>query len=192
MRKILIQSLIIITAFFFAKGNVFAETNLRNYKPIQLAKGSFLKAINQRDISSSTAKVGDIEYFINPCDIFVGTSNIIPKDSVYIGQVEEILSEVEGINASMKIRIYKVITPERSEFPINASIYQNGSTKIGGELAEVAYYTRMPHYSGNWKRGTLQLVPTSIRSQGKPVYLRAGDEVTFVINDEHSLYKPQE
>ncbi len=75
-----------------------ADNNLRNYKSISIAKGSFLKAISQRTISTSTVKVGDIEYFINPEDVFVGTSNIIPKNSVYLGEVQEVLEAVEGIN----------------------------------------------------------------------------------------------
>lgn len=167
-----------------------SDTNLRNYKPINIAKGSFLKAINQRDISTSTVKAGDVQYFINPADVYIGTSNVIPKNSVYLGEVEEVLEAVEGINAAMKIKIYKVITPSRDEYALDAYVYWKGSTTIGGDLAPVAYYTKMPHYPGDWKKGALQLVPTSIREKGKPTVLRAGDEITFIINNDLSLYKP--
>lgn len=167
-----------------------SDTNLRNYKPINIAKGSFLKAINQRDISTSTVKAGDVQYFINPADVYIGTSNVIPKNSVYLGEVEEVLEAVEGINASMKIRVYKVITPSRDEYALDAYVYWQGSTKIGGDLTPVAYYTKMPHYPGDWKKGALQLVPTTIREKGKPTVLRAGDEITFIINSDLSLYKP--
>ena len=190
MKRFFTILLTIIIPVFAIQSISFAETNLRNYKSIQLAKGSFLKAISQREISTSTAKAGDVEYFINPADVFVGTSNVIPKNSVYLGEVEEVMEAVEGINASMKIRIYKVITPDRNEFAINANVFKNGSTTIGGDLAEVAYYTKMPHYPGDWKKVALQLVPTTIRSMGQPTVIRAGEEVTFIINDEHSLYKP--
>ena len=177
---------------FFVSSRSTAETNLRNYKSIQLAKGSFLKAISQREISTSTVKAGDIEYFINPADVYVGTSVIIPKNSVFLGEVEEVLEPVEGINAAMKIKIYKFITPDRDEIAIDANVYKDGSTTIGGDLAPVAYYTRMPHYPGDWKKGTLQFVPTTIREHGKPTVIRAGEEVIFIINNEHSLYKPVE
>ena len=190
MKRFFTILLAIIFPVFAIQSISFAETNLRNYKSIQLAKGSFLKAISQREISTSTAKAGDVEYFINPADVFVGTSNVIPKNSVYLGEVEEVMEAVEGINASMKIRIYKVITPDRNEFAINAHVFKNGSTTIGGDLAEVAYYTKMPHYPGDWKKGALQLVPTTIRSMGQPTVIKAGEEVTFIINDEHSLYEP--
>lgn len=170
---------------------VCAETNLRNYKSINIAKGSFLKAISQRTISTSTVKVGDIEYFINPADVFIGTSNVIPKNSVYLGEVQEVLEAVEGVNAAMKIKIYKVITPDRNEFALDANVYWKGSTTIGGDLAAVSYYTRIPHYPGDWKKGALQFVPTSIREMGHPTVIRAGEEVTFIINNDLSLYKPQ-
>lgn len=185
-------SVLFISAFCFTSfaNRGLCETHLRNYKPINLAKGSFLKAISQRDISTSTAKVGDIEYFINPADVFVGESNVIPKNSVYLGEVEQVIEAVEGINAAMKIKIYKVITPDRNEFALDANIYKNGSTTIGGDLAQVAYYTKMPHYPGDWKRGALQLVPTTIREMGHPTVIRTGDEVTFIINNDLSLYKP--
>ena len=191
MKRFFTILLTIIIPVFAIQSISFAETNLRNYKSIQLAKGSFLKAISQRDISTSTAKVGDVQYFTNPEDVFVGESKIIPKNSVYLGEVEQIIEAVEGINASMKIKIYKVITPDRKEYAIDANVYKNGSTMIGGELTEVAYYTRIPHYAGTCKKGVLQFVPTSIRAMGRPTVIRAGDEVTFIINSDMGLYNPQ-
>lgn len=167
-----------------------SETELRNYKPINLAKGAFLKAISLRDISTSLVKAGDIQYFINPEDVFVGESNIIPKNSIYLGEVEEVIEAVEGINAAMKIKIYKVITPDKREFSMDAYIYRNGSIMIGGDLAEVAYYTRMAHYPGTWKYGALQFVPTSIRAQGRPTVVKTGDEVTIIINSDMSIFAP--
>ena len=194
MKRFLTAKITFISVVFLCVCNFFnialAGTNLRNYKPINIAKGSFLKAISQRDISTSTVKVGDVEYFINPADVFIGTSNVIPKNSVYLGEVQEFLEAVEGINAAMKIKIYKVITPDKNEYALDANVYWKGSTKIGGDLAAVSYYTKMPHYPGDWKRGALQLVPTTIREMGHPTVIRAGDEVTFIINSDLSLYKP--
>jgi hypothetical protein len=147
-----------------------------------------LKAVSQRVISTTNAKAGDIEYFINPEDIFVGESNIIPKNSIYLGVVESVVAPVEGINASMKIRIYKVITPENNEFSLDAYIFWKDSTTIGGDLAPPAYYERMPHYPGTWKKGVLQYVPTMIRSFGQPATINSGDEVTIIINSDMGLY----
>lgn len=188
---ILIISIIISALYVSTYANkAYSDSSLRNYKPIQIAKGSFLKAISQRDISTSTVKVGDIEYFINPENVYIGTSNVIPKNSVYLGEVQEVREAVEGVNAAMIIKIYKVITPDKNEFALDANVYWKGSTTIGGDLSEVAYYDKMPHYPGDWKKGALQLVPTTIRQMGHPTTIRAGEEVTFIINNDLSLYKP--
>lgn len=193
MKRFLILTLSIVISVLYvctSGNNAYSDSTLRNYKPIKIAKGSFLKAISQRDISTSTSKVGDIEYFINPENVYIGTSNIIPKNSIYLGEVQEVRDAVEGVNAAMIIKIYKVITPDKNEFMLDANVYWKGSTTIGGDLSEVAYYDKMPHYPGDWKKGALQLVPTTIRQMGHPTTIRAGEEVTFIINDDLSLYKP--
>lgn len=193
MKRILILIISITISVLYVNtyaNKAYSDSSLRNYKPIQIAKGSFLKAISQRDISTSTVKVGDIEYFINPENIYIGTSNVIPKNSVYLGEVQEVREAVEGVNAAMIIKIYKVITPDKNEFALDANVYWKGSTTIGGDLSEVAYYDKMPHYPGDWRKGALQLVPTTIRQMGHPTTIRAGEEVTFIINNDLSLYKP--
>jgi hypothetical protein len=184
MKKFLLSVFILICV----SQAVLAEAVMRDYKSVQIAKGSFLKAISQRVISSAIVKVGDVEYFINPEDVFVGETNLIPKNSVYLGLVESVMSPVEGVNGSMKIRIYKVITPDNREFMLDAYVFWKGSTTIGGDLTPPKYYTKMPHYPGTWKRGVLQYVPTTIRYPGQPVAINAGDEVTFVINSDLGLY----
>ena len=166
----------------------FAEPQLRGYKPAALAKGTFLKAISQREISTSTVHAGDLEYFISPVDVFMGESNIIPKNSIYVARIESVTEAVEGINAAMKIRVFKVITPTEKQYKLDAYLYWNNTTTVGGDLAEVQYYTRMPHYPGTWKKGVLQLVPTSIRYFGKPTVIKAGEEVTFVMNSDVKLF----
>ena len=181
---------LMLMAWFNVGTKANSETYLRNYKTIKLAKGSFLKAISLHDISSATTKVTDIHYFLNPADVFIGESNVIPQNSVFLGEVDEIIEAVEGINASMKIKIYKVITPDKDEYTLDANIIRNGSIRIGGDLTDVAYYAKMPHYAGTWENGVLQYVPTSIREMGRPAFIRAGDEVTIIINSDQSLYKP--
>lgn len=193
MKKHLFAIIVFISLFLIGFGIISksnAETYMRNYKTIKLAKGSFLKAISLHDISSATTKVSDIHYFLNPADVFIGESNVIPQNSVFLGEVEEIVEAVEGINASMIIKIYKVITPDKDEYTLDANLIRNGSIRIGGDLTEVAYYTKMPHYAGTWKYGALQYVPTTIREMGRPAFIRAGDEVTIIINSDQSLYKP--
>ncbi len=186
--KCIIKFLTVIFLIVFSSGLCFAEAQLRGYKPASLAKGTFLKAISQREISTSTVHAGDLEYFISPVDVFMGESNIIPKNSIYVARIESVTEAVEGINAAMKIRVFKVITPTEKQYKLDAYLYWNNTTTVGGDLAEVQYYTRMPHYPGTWKKGVLQFVPTSIRYFGKPTVIKAGEEVTFVMNSDVKLF----
>lgn len=165
-----------------------ADPKFRGYKSASLVKGTFFKAISQRQISTATAHVGDLEYFISPIDVFMGETNIIPKNSVYIARIESVTEAVEGINAAMKIRAFRVITPQEKQYNIDAYLYWKNTTTVGGDIAEVQYYDRIPHYPGTWKRGVLQFVPTSVRYFGQPTAIKAGEEVTFVMNSDVKLY----
>ena len=78
------------------------------------------------------------------------------------------------------------------QYKLDAYLYWNNTTTVGGDLAEVQYYTRMPHYPGTWKKGVLQFVPTSIRYFGKPTVIKAGEEVTFVMNSDVKLFPYKE
>ena len=76
------------------------------------------------------------------------------------------------------------------EVKIGDNVKVSGTKGAYGDLAQIAYYTRMPHYPGVWKKGALQYVPTTIREMGHPTVIRGGDEVIFIINSDLSLYKP--
>lgn len=188
MRQTLTNLLLIFAAFLFIFSKGYCETGLRDYKAISLVKGSFLKAISLREISTSTVKAGDIEYFINPEDVYIGETNVIPKNSVYIAQIESVTEAVEGVHAAMKIKIIKLKTTKDVEYNMDAYVWWKGSTTVGGDLAQSEYYARMPHYTTSMPKGVLQLVPTSIRHFGEPRAIKAGEEVTFIMNKNIPLY----
>lgn len=188
MLKKLSAILFIITICILAASNVFAQTELRSYKAISLVKGSFIKAISLREVSTSTVHVDDLIYFINPADIYIGETNVIPQNSIYTGKVESVLDAVEGVNAAMKIKIIKLATTKGVKYDMDAYVFWKGTTTVGGDLSEVEYYTKMPHYTTSMPKGYLQLVPTTLRTMGKPRVIRAGEEVTFIMNKDVPLY----
>ncbi len=188
MFRSLISICFILTLFLTGILQAYSETQLRDYKAISLVKGSFLKAVSLREISTSTAKVGNLEYFINPEDVYIGETNVIPKNSLYIGRVESVTEAVEGINAAMKIKIIKLKTTKDVVYDMDAYILWKGTTTIGGDLAESEFYMKMPHYTTSMPKGVLQLVPTSIRYYGEPRAIKAGEEVTFIMNKNIPLY----
>ena len=72
---------------------------------------------------------------------------------------------------------------------MDAYVMWKGTTTIGGDLAQVEYYARIPHYSTMCPKGYLQLVPTTLRYNGQPRGLRAGEEVTLIMNSDVPLYR---
>ncbi len=189
MIKNLLKIFSVFLVIFCIQTIVASETQLRGYQAISLAKGSFLKAVSVREICTATSKAGDYVYFLNPADVYIGETNIIPKNSIYIGLIEDVTEAVEGVNASMKIRILQLRTPSGTDYNLDAYVYWRGKTMVGGDLAEAEYYTRMPHYTSGMPKGYLQYVPTSIRKFGTQRTIFAGEEVTFIMNKNVPLYK---
>lgn len=79
MIKTFLKFFSVVAMFFVIQVFAGADVTFRGYQPISLVKGSFLKAINLREISTDTAKIGDSVYFINPSDVFIGETNVIPR-----------------------------------------------------------------------------------------------------------------
>lgn len=188
MHNKLLKILLVLSAFCFLQLGTLAETTLRNYKSISLVKGSFLKAISLKEFSTSTSRAGDEVYFINPGDVYIGETNVIPKNSIFTGKIESVTEAVEGIHAAMKVKIIKLSTTKGTTYNMDAYVFWNGTTTVGGDLAQSEFYARMPHYTTSMPKGVLQLVPTSIRYMGEPRVIRAGEEVTLIMNNDVPLY----
>ena len=153
-------------------------------KPIVIAKGTFLKAFLQNEISTSLLDIGDNIYFINALDMYVDDCNAIPSGSKLIGVVEDLREPVQGTNAAIKIKIVKIITPNKRELPVNAYLYSENDNYLGGERTPALYYNRMPHYIQGLGGGVLQYAPTDIRYPGTQLYIKAGTEQNIILMDD--------
>lgn len=159
---------------------------LRPYVPIVLKKGAFLKAVNQRQISTAIADEGDEVTLIAPTDIWCGETKIIPRNSIFSGVIEELHEPVQGTNASMKIKINKVTLPNNTELPIAAYVINNGSSTLGGELTQPLEYTRIPHYIYYPRvyKGVLQIVPGNKRFFGQHLVIKPGAEFVLMLDED--------
>lgn len=156
-----------------------------NETPVSIIKkGTFLKAMAQRDISTSTADIGDEVTFINLLDMYVVETNAIPQNSILYGTIEDLKEPVQGTNAAIKIKITKIITPTKKVIPVNAYIYSENDNYIGGELTSSMYYNRIPHYTEGWGGGVLQYAPMNIRNPGKDTIIKPGAELFVIFMDD--------
>ena len=174
-------------------------TNCGNTSPIQkdiyglnsdevtLGKGTFLRAISQREISTATSKIGDEVRFIATMSTFAKDCVIVPAGSIYVGQIKELYSPVEGSNAAMKIEINKILFPNGTEKIINASLYSENNNLFGGEATPPAYYMKVPHYNYGWKGGGLSYQHSGIYQMGVPTVIKAGAELLIILNENTNL-----
>jgi len=176
--------LIIASVSAFAFDNDLSE--LRGYAPLVLPKGSFVKIVNQRMISTAIADEGDEVTFIVPTDVWCGEVKIIPKESIFTGYVEELNEPVQGTNGALKLKITKLILPDKTEIPVDAYVTNKGEITLGGELTAPLEYTRMPHYIYYPRvyKGVLQYVPGPKRFFGNHLVIKPGAELVLMFNED--------
>ncbi len=185
MKKIYYCLIIIFCTIVFYSVQCAASADTEENKILTIPKGTFLKAVNQRELFSANLDEGDIATFINPYAVYLGDYEIIPKNAVFFGYIEKINEPVEGINAIIKVKITKFFDPyTQRETPISAYIYNKGNPFFGGEITEPKYYKKTPHYVQGYKGGYLQYTPTDYRFFGEHIKMKPGLEVLLILNKD--------
>lgn len=164
------------------------QLEMRGYDEITLPVGTFIPVITTQEISTETCPEGYKLKFISTSDLFMYETNIIPRNAQFFGYIEKINEPVVGTNASMKIKITKLIVPDGFEIPIKGYIYTSNNNLIGGELTPPSEWVRMPHYqskfqgiSWNHRAATIQIRPGGKRSMGHHTRIPAGDQQIIIL-----------
>lgn len=191
---------IIFTLVTLQLPNIAEETlsniqlNMRGYDEITLPQGTFIPVLNTQEISTETCPEGYKVKFIATNDLFMYETNIIPRDTEFYGYIEKINEPVVGTNASMKIKITKLVMKDGFEIPIKGYIYSSNGNLIGGELTPPSEWVKMPHYqskyqgiSWNHRAATLQVRPGGKRSMGQATKISAGDQQIIILTAPASI-----
>lgn len=189
-RLFLIILSILLLVPVIAKGeDYFTDNiNLRSPKTVYLPKGTFIKVTNIKEITSQLADAGDEAVMTSTFDVYIGETKIIPQKSIFYGIVEKVQEPVQGTNASLTIKMNKMVTPEGISYPLSGYISQNGTNlSLGGDRTASLYYTRMPHYTrwsmNRWKIGATQYCETNTRVFGTHITIKPGAELILVLQD---------
>lgn len=200
--RVLLGIITVIFAFIVIPPNyVKAEEKLdniqleiRNYDEIILPEGTFIPVINTQEISTETCPVGYKVKFIATNDLFMYETNIIPRNTEFYGYIEKINEPVIGTNASMKVKITKIIMKDGFEIPIRGYLYTSNGNLIGGELTPPAEWVKVPHYqskfqgiSWNHRGATLQLRPGGKRCMGQHTKIPAGEQQIIILTAPASI-----
>lgn len=163
------------------------ETVLRDYDGIPLSAGTFVPVINTAEVSTLNCDEGYPVKFIATSDLYLYETTVIPRETEFYGYVEEIKDPVIGTNASMKIKINKLVYTDGFEIPLQAYIYTPNDNIIGGELTPPAEWVKIPHYQRSFQRffittaPTLQVAPGNKRQMGLHVAVKTGERCFVVL-----------
>ena len=185
--------LIICSIFLSAPG--YSENlpdislDLREASAIVVPSGIVISAINMQEISTESCPEGYKVKFVTTNDLYVDEVNVIPEDSELYGYIEKINEPIIGTNASMRIKITKLVLTDGYEIPVKGYLYSSNDNLIGGELTSPSEWVKMPHYQNkfqgiSWihRSATLQVRPGGKRAMGSHVKVPAGERVliTFI------------
>ncbi|MGM9994381.1 MAG: hypothetical protein ACI37R_06600 [Candidatus Avigastranaerophilus sp.] len=172
---------IIFLAFFISGMCVRAEE--LNQQGNAVRQGTFIKVMVPEEISTLTSDIGDEVWFINTQDMYIYETNAIPENTKIYGEVEDVKEPVQGRDATLKIRIYKMITPDKKVYRIKGHIYSDNDNYIGGKETAAVYYRKVPHYNFRLKP-FLQAAPLKVLEMGRHTIVKPGEELFLIFEED--------
>lgn len=171
----------------FAEGEnsiVPVQIDIRSYDGVEVPAGTFIPVESAQEISTQYCQDGYKVRFVSTNDLYMHDTNIIPKNTAFLGYVEEVHDPVVGTNASMKVRITKMVLADGFEIAVKGYLYTSNNNLIGGELTAPAEWIKMPHYQGNIGiNTTLQIRPGRTRSMGSHAVVTSGEDRLIILTD---------
>ena len=157
------------------------QINLRDYHGIIIPEGTFVPVMNTQEISTQSCDEGYKVKFICTNDLFLHDTNIIPKDTEFYGYIEKINSPIIGTNASMKIKITKMVYTDGYEVPVRGYLYTSNDNLFGGGISEPAKYVRIAQRQQKIKKTTLQARPSYERKMGTHTTIAPGSNELIIL-----------
>lgn len=158
------------------------QLDIREQDPVELSAGTFIPVISAQEISTQYNSEGYKVRFIATTDLFMYDTKIVPENTLFEGYIEKMNEPVIGTNASMIIRIAKMILPDGYELPMKGYIYTSNNNLIGGGISEPENWIRMPHYQHKLRgTATLQLKPGEKRKMGEHTTLPSGLDLLIIL-----------
>lgn len=176
---------LLILSIFLMVGFVFADPHLsRDYDGIEVPAGSFIPVIALQDFSTAYTDSTNELKFVCYNDVYEFETVIIPKGTVFYGFIEKKNEPIIGTNASMVVRITKLVYKDGFTIPMVGYIYTSNGNIIGGEMTPPEKWDKMPHFHKGIARhfvGVQQYVPGPTRRMGEHVTVASGANLLIVL-----------
>ncbi len=164
------------------------QLDMRGYDGIMLPSGIVISVINMQEISTETCSIGYKTKFLSTNDLYLDETNVIPENTEFLGYIEKINEPIIGTNASMKIKIFRMVLPDGFSMPVKGYVYTSNDNLIGGELTAPAEWVKVPHYQEKYQRiswihrgATLQIRPGGKRSMGSHTKIKTGERQLIIL-----------
>ena len=154
---------------------------MRDYDTVEIPAGTFIPVMNTQEISTQYCSEGYKVKFIVTTDLFMYDTIIIPKDTEIYGYIEKINDPVIGTNASMKIRLSKIVCQDGCEIPIKGYLYNANNNIFGGGISEPVKYHKVAQRQQKVHYTTLQGKPVYERKMGKHTTIGTGSNEIVVL-----------
>ena len=160
------------------------KLDMRGYNEVEVPAGTFIPVVSAQEISTQYCPVGYKVRFTSTNDLYMQDVNVIPQNTEFYGYIEKLNEPVVGTNASMIIKISKMILPDGFELPLKAYIYTSNNNLIGGEMSAPAEWVKMPHYQSKiGNNTTLQIRPGRARKVGEHTVIKSGEDRLIILTD---------
>lgn len=179
--KKIIAGIFIIFLFIINSSEKVYATETKG--SLKIREGTFIKVIVPIEFSTLTSDIGDEVWFLNGQDMYIYETNVIPENSKFYGEIEDLLEPVQGRDGAIKIQINKLITPDKKVYKIKGHIYNENDNYIGGKETSSVYYRKVPHYSQKLKP-FLQVAPLNVLEMGRHTVVKPGAELFLIIEED--------
>lgn len=192
MRKLLIiLGILLSTNFANCAELQDIQLEMRDYDTVEIPAGTFIPVMNTQEISTQYCSEGYKVKFIVTTDLFMYDTIIIPKDTEIYGYIEKINDPVIGTNASMKIRLTKIVCQDGCEIPIKAYLYNANNNIFGGGISEPVKYHKVVQRQQKVHYTTLQVKPVYERKMGTHTTIETGsNEIVVLIAPAEIIHTP--
>lgn len=157
------------------------QLEMRDYDTVEIPAGTFIPVMNTQEISTQYCSEGYKVKFIVTTDLFMYDTIIIPKDTEIYGYIEKINAPVIGTNASMKIRLSKIVCQDGCEIPIKGYLYNANNNIFGGGISEPVKYHKVAQRQQKVHYTTLQVKPVYERKMGTHTTIETGSNEIVVL-----------
>ena len=159
------------------------DLQLRNYTPIVVPAGTFIKVINLQEFSTEYNDDTTKLKFAATDDTYMYDTVVVPKGTIILGEIEKVNEPIVGTHASMVVKLTKMQLPDGFEIPIKGYIYSGKPGYVlGGTVTEPESYKKLPHYQEGLYKGTLRWIPGPTLKMGEHLTIAAGAELVMVFD----------